>query len=259
MPSARILLVVLVQLGLAGSSQAGIFFNRQPKPATPQQAQELIAVLKRDPKESRRASAAEQLRHVDPRSYPEIVPALLDALRSDPEASVRAEAAQSLGKMGLLSAEVGRALDQAAQKDSSWRVRWHAKSAAQQYHKAGLLAGPPHAAGPIPTTSEPPLAEPPLAEPPADPAPPLLAPPRPLPGSRRPPAPAPTYAPAGRTPQPTLSPYGVRLVPAPEVAQPLPATPVSRPSSPLVPAEPPQLQTPPAPGLDDGPELNAPR
>jgi hypothetical protein len=154
---------------------------------------------------------------------------------------------------------VGRALDQAAQKDSSWRVRWQAKSAAQQYHKAGLLAGPPSAAGPIPTTSEPPLAEPALAEPPADPAPPLLAPPRPLPESRRQPAPAQTYPPAGRGPQPTLSPYGVRLVPAPEAAQPLAATPVARPGSPLVPAEPPQLQTPPAPRLDDGPELNAPR
>jgi hypothetical protein len=174
----RIILVIMLGVGLAQTATAGIFFNRA-KPS-PQRAAELIGILKTDPNESKRASAADELGHYDGKTNPEIVPVLIEAL-SDTSASVRNQAVQSLGKIRPVSQEAGSALEQTMANDSSTKIRIQARTTLWQYHMAGyrtpknegpaLKAPPQPTQPPATTTTEPPLAVP-FPTPPAPAAPP---------------------------------------------------------------------------------------
>jgi len=239
------LLLLAIQLGLAPAARAGIlFWRKKDKPAQTQQSQpappqpsarvtELIHSLKSDPSEARRTAAAEDLRQHDIAASPEILPALLDALQRDPKPDVRAAAAHTLGRTRPVAQEVGIALEQAAANDSARQVRSQARTALNQYQRSGYrkldgpsLTPPPGTA----TTTEPPLAEPPA--------------PRRTPGPRLAPTPAPTPPRAQPLPSvPTTT----------SVARPMPSGP---PRPPLVPADPPRLQTP--PGTSEGPALTPP-
>ena len=108
-------LIPLVLLpGLVGPSYAGIFFGRKNKKPTPaERVPALLAVVKTDGDESKRAAAAQELRQYDPGQFPMIVPVLVDVLLTDSKPAVRAEAAQSIGKIRPISQPAGMALEQA--------------------------------------------------------------------------------------------------------------------------------------------------
>jgi hypothetical protein len=61
---------------------------------------------------------------------------------NDPKPAVRVEAAESLGKIRPVTQEAGWALEQAQEKDSSWRVRTKARYALMGYHWAGYHSDP---------------------------------------------------------------------------------------------------------------------
>ncbi|MBL8799018.1 MAG: HEAT repeat domain-containing protein [Planctomycetia bacterium] len=234
MRGQRLILLMLVSGLLAETATAGIFSRRKP---AAQRVPELIGVLKSDAKERHRADAADELGGLDAQSNPEIIPALLEALR-DASADVRVQAVQALGKLRPVRPEVGQALEQAQNGDSSIKVRLQARTALWQYQLAGYRPGknegppinPPTnvSAKPLaPTTQEPPLLQAPAT-------PPARRMPQAAPASRLAPIPA-----AQPNPMPTF-------------ARPLPSG-TAKP--PLVPTPAPILQTPPS---DEGPELNAP-
>jgi hypothetical protein len=184
----RFLLLPLLLAVLADPAAAGIF-KKAPKPDPKMRVNELIVAVKTDKDESKRAAAAAELREYDPKAFPDIVPILIDVLMNDPKPSVRAEAAQSLGKLRPVTMEAGWALEQAAAKDSSIRVRMQAKSSLLQYHWAGYRAPKD---GPIIENKEPPVVKG-LLDPKPAPPPRLTPQPAPMPrvlpaGNRTPPA-----------------------------------------------------------------------
>ncbi len=130
------LLVLVVAGALVRPSSAGIF-GKKTKPNPAERVPELLVTVKNDKDESKRASAAEELRQYDPSAYPDIVPVLIDVLMNDAKPSVRAEAADSLGKLRPISQEAGWALEQAHAKDGSMRVRLQTRYALMSYHWAG--------------------------------------------------------------------------------------------------------------------------
>src|SRR5262249_22823962 len=106
------------------------FFSKKknnPKPSPAELVAQYITTLKADQDESKRETAAAELRHFDPKTYPEVIPVLIETLQNDPRPAVRMEAAQSLGRMPV-SQQAGWALEQAAAKDSSFRVRTQART-----------------------------------------------------------------------------------------------------------------------------------
>ncbi|HTU19506.1 MAG TPA: HEAT repeat domain-containing protein [Gemmataceae bacterium] len=154
-----LLLVPLVLLPtLVGPSYAGIFFGRKNKKPTPaERVPELLAQVKTDGDESKRAAAAQELRQYDPAQFPMIVPILVDVLLTDSKPVVRAEAAQSIGKIRPVSQQAGMALEQALSNDSSMRVRLQARSSLLQYHWSGYHSVRKDDL--VPQTKEPPLAD----------------------------------------------------------------------------------------------------
>ena len=152
-------LVPLVVLpALAGPGHAGIFFGKKNKKVTPaERVPELLAQVKSDGDESKRAAAAQELRQYDPGQFPMIVPVLIDVLLTDSKPVVRAEAAQSLGKIRPISQQAGMALEQALANDSSMRVRLQARSSLLQYHWSGYRSVRKDDL--VPQTKEPPLAD----------------------------------------------------------------------------------------------------
>src|SRR5262249_54097821 len=77
----RPLLVLMLALALAAPASAGIIFGRKAKKPDPQtRVPELIATLKTDRDEGKRARAAEELTQFDPAAFPDLVPALIGAL-----------------------------------------------------------------------------------------------------------------------------------------------------------------------------------
>lgn len=158
----RILLVLLVQAGLAVPVQAGIFFTTKRDKVPPaQRVQDLIATLKNDSNDGKRAAAAEEMRQFDPKTFPEVVPVLIDVVQHDAKPDVRTQAVQTLGKMRPVSQEIGAVIEQAASGDSSIRVRIHARNVLFQYQLAGYRSGKgdAHPQKGI-TTDEPPLYDP---------------------------------------------------------------------------------------------------
>jgi hypothetical protein len=228
-------LVPLVLLpGLSGPSYAGIFFGKKGKKPTPnERVPELLALVKNDGDESRRAAAAQELRQYDPAQYPMIVPVLVDVLLNDKKPGVRAEAAQSLGKMRPISQQAGMALEQALSNDSSMRVRLQARSSLLQYHWSGYHNVRKDDL--VPQSKEPPLAD--------EKAPPTISTTN-LPTT----APLPQQQADG-----SRSESGYR--PAPPGPLPLVPVPPAAPTK----SEPPLAPTAPAPGgTSGGPELSPP-
>jgi hypothetical protein len=230
----RFLLVLVLPALSAGPSSAGIFFHKHPKPDPSKRVPELIAILRTDHDDHKRAAAAQELRNFDPAAYPEIVPTLVNAAQNDPKPGVRLEALQSLSKLRPVTQQAGMALEQAMANDSSMKVRLMARTALVQYHLSGYHGSKT----PESPADGPKLEEPPLAGPPG-PAPAIL--------------PQDPRVPAGLSkPSPAPTPRGFN----PSSARPLPIGPAN---PPLVPVPSSGAEPPLAPPGNDGPDLTPPK
>jgi hypothetical protein len=141
MSHCRFVLPLLLSGLIALPASAGIFSNKNAKQSPEERVSALILAVKTDKNEDKRVEAAHELRDFDPAKHQEIVPILIDVLQNDPKPAVRAEAAATLSKFRPVSQQVGMALDQAT-KDSSFRVRWQARSSLMSYRLAGYRSGP---------------------------------------------------------------------------------------------------------------------
>lgn len=151
--------LVLLALFLAPltPTHAGLFRKSKPEPA--KYVPMLIQALKEDTDEGNRIRAAEELREYDPKTFPDILPALTEALSNDPSFKVRAESAESLGKINLVSPKAGYALEQSQKYDSAKSVREASRSALLQYRVRGYRSGKESETTST-QTDEPPLARP---------------------------------------------------------------------------------------------------
>ncbi len=220
-------------------------FKRKPKgePAAAK-AKQLTTTLGTSPDEAARKQAAEELRSLDPRSNPEVFPALIGALQKDPSPAVRVAAADTVGRLKPVYQPAGIVLDGVAQTDPDPKVREAAQAALFQYHLGGYVTPRgPQASG---------SAEPPIAA--RRPTPPPVATFRPItntvgkgvfyPPTAEPPLakglqPAPAAKPAPAAPPPALLPQ-----PMPPALPPIPP-----PAAPSVPTGPlPPVSVPPAGG-----------
>src|SRR5947209_19796062 len=95
----RLSLILLTTGALTLPASAGIIFGKKTKPNPAERVPQLIVAVKTDKDESKRLSAAEELRQYDPAAFPDIVPVLIDVMMNDDKPSVRSEAAERLGKM----------------------------------------------------------------------------------------------------------------------------------------------------------------
>lgn len=113
--------------------QGGIFFRRSPpRPNPTTRVPELLSIIRTDKDDRKRALAIEDLRSVDAKTYPEIVPVLVEALLKDQKPNVRLEAVQTLSRIRPISNAAAQALEQAAARDPSRWVRTQARSAVAQ-------------------------------------------------------------------------------------------------------------------------------
>jgi hypothetical protein len=206
----RLLLVSVVLVACTVPASAGIF-KKTPKPNPKERVPELLMIVKTDKDEANRAAAAEELREYDAKAFPDLVPVLIDVLMTDSKPGVRTEAAQSLGKIRPISNEAGWALEQAAAKDASMRVRLQARSSLLQYHWAGYRS--PKDGAP-PESKEPPLATTP---------PPAPSPQPSIRSTNQRLSPIPPIVTTTTRPSPT----GPQLIPTtePPMLQPLPSSP----------------------------------
>ncbi len=132
------MLMVVVILAWGSPAQAQLFVKKA-KTNPSQRVPELIATVKTDTDERKRARAAEELRDYAA-AFPDIVPVLADVLLQDKKQSVRLEALGSLGKIRPVSAVAGQAIEKAAAQDDVLRVRLQAKATLTKYHLAGYSA-----------------------------------------------------------------------------------------------------------------------
>ncbi len=217
--------ISLLALGsLTVSAQAGILFGRHHKKDADVPA--LIATLKTERDEHKRAAAAEELRQFEVAGHGDIVPALIDAALGDASASVRSEAVQSLGKIRPVSQEAGWALEQAASKDDSGKVRWHARTLLLTYRLAGYRSPKDDApaAKSQPTNREPPLAGSAQTAPQVKSQAVIMAPPQPVQAAIAEPVPLPA-PPAVSTSRPARQRLFGGSRPAPNVVNPSTAEP----------------------------------
>jgi hypothetical protein len=208
MHSCRYLLILLIVPACALHASAGLF-DKRAKPEPSVRVPELIGILKTEQDERKRSTAVQELRQYDPRSFPEMIPALVDVLQNDARPGLRLEAMHSLSTLRPVSQIVGEALEQTAANDKSLRVRLQARTTLISYHWSGyntpkkteatvpvtpglkrteppLVQVPPSTTAPrgviyqspTNTSARPPGAE--TAEPPLAPAPPLVQPSAPL-------------------------------------------------------------------------------
>jgi hypothetical protein len=159
--------ILLVIPALALPARGGIF-GRKTKVSPEQRVPQLIAIVKTDTSEAKRAEAAAELRDYDARAFPDIVPVLMDVLENDTKPSVRREAAFALGRIRPIIPAVGHALQQAASKDPSLRVRIQAWSSLKIYQLNGFSNRMKEQSTPATpqgiTTAEPPLADAPTVQ-----------------------------------------------------------------------------------------------
>jgi hypothetical protein len=277
MKSWRISLALLVAAALALPAPAGVLFGKKTKPTPAERVPELIVIVKTDKDESKRAAAAEELRQYDPAANPDIVPVLIDVLLNDAKPAVRAEAAETLGKLRPVSQEAGWALEQAEEKDNSWRVRTKARYVLMTYHWAGYHTDPKMKDGPaVPNPKDQPPDKGKVATPApgANPTAPNKTTPdktvvAPAPGAPKSPAAPPIRPATGESQAPPLADPNAKA--APSAAQrPLPPGPIQPPAAPklnpvplpapLPPAktDPSPLPSIPLPAADGGPTLNGP-
>jgi HEAT repeats len=241
---------------LPALAPAGIFFSKKPKPEPAQHVPELLAQVKGDGDENRRAAAAEELRQYDAGQFAEIIPVLIDVLLHDPKPGVRAEAAQSLGRLRPLNQQAGWALEQAVNNDASMRVRLQARSSLLHYYMAGYHGG---------KKEETPANEPP--NPPGTPPAVKTTGPTPQgsPAVRTMPGPVPVQS--GKMPPviTTTPPQPGVPVPQPRITTIMPQTPPPPLADPPpganlkpVPVQTPTLQPAPSSGSGQGPDLGPP-
>jgi hypothetical protein len=151
-------------------------FKRKSKSETPDRARQLVVTLQSDPDERNRRRAAEELRTLDPRTNPDLVPALIGSLQRDPSPAVRSEAVTTIGRLKPVNAAAGIAMETALQTDPDAKVREAIKGALWQYHVNGYRT-PQGASALASQTSEPPLAAGrPAAQPPQSTARPRTTP-----------------------------------------------------------------------------------
>lgn len=251
-------LALAVLVGLAVSApqapaQGLNIFKRRSKsdapPAT--KVKQLAENLRTSPDEGKRKQAAEDLREYDPRSNPDLIPALMAAVQKDPVPGVRATAAESIGKLKPVSQPAGLTLEAVAQADPDAGVREAAKQALWQYHLNGYR---PPTTGPLaPQSSEPPLAAKPVSRPGATP-PPTASGFRPITNSVGkglffPQTPEPPLAKPKAAPAPAKEPAKLPAVLPP----PQPASQVPQPMPPAAPAATPSTPPPAAPSVPTGP------
>ncbi|MFO0809448.1 MAG: HEAT repeat domain-containing protein [Gemmataceae bacterium] len=255
----RLLVIPIVLVALATPVSAG-FFSKKAKPNPTERVPELLTLLKTSPDESKRREAADELKEYDPKSFPEILPALIDALGKDASTSVRSEAASSIARIRPISQQAGYALEQSQSNDPSMRVRMSARQALLQYNLVGYRGGkPPEQPGDKAATTPNAAAS---APPAARPQPPLAIagkgmPPRgQFPETAEPPLADPPSQP-NVVATPVSRPRTLTPLPAQPGMQPLPGGPV--PNSANVPAVPPVPSTAPSKTGDaDGPSLPSP-
>ena len=102
----RFLLALILPVTIAQPAPAGILFGKH-KQNPAERVPQLIVAVKTEVDESKRESAAKELRGYDPAVFGDIVPVLIDVLQHDTKAGVRAEAAQSISKLRPVSKEAG--------------------------------------------------------------------------------------------------------------------------------------------------------
>jgi len=141
MSRCRLILPMALSVSLIAPFSAGAFSNKNAKQSPGERVSQLILTVKTDKDEDKRAEAAHELRDCDPAKHPELVPILIDVIQNDPKPGVRAEAIATVAKFRPVSQEVGMSLEQAT-KDSSFRVRWQARSSLMSYRLAGYRSGP---------------------------------------------------------------------------------------------------------------------
>jgi hypothetical protein len=146
MRKAHWLFAVAVMLSVVSRAPAGFgIFSRKPKIDPAEHVPALIMQLKTDKDESKRTTAAEELRNFDPKAFPEMMTVLADALLKDSSAGVRAEAASTIAKLRPINQQAGYALEQAAANDPSMRVRMAARQSLWQYNLLGYRSSKPPA------------------------------------------------------------------------------------------------------------------
>jgi hypothetical protein len=156
----RMLLVLTILAALASPAPAGWLFGRKtPKPDPNERIKELLTTVKSDGDEGHREDAAEELRHFDAGSNPDIIPTLVDVLAHDSKPAVRAEAAATLGRLRPISQQAGWALEQALARDPSMRVRLQARSSLMHYYMAGYHGGKNPDAPPTDQAQSPPAVD----------------------------------------------------------------------------------------------------
>jgi hypothetical protein len=100
-------------------------------------AAQLVETLRNDPDVAKRKAAAAELRDLDPRTNPEVVPGLTASLLRDPSPAVRIEAVEALGKMKPVTEPAGLAMEEAAKTDPDPKVQEALGKALWQYHLNG--------------------------------------------------------------------------------------------------------------------------
>lgn len=164
MPGTRLVLVLLVGLPLGAAVSAGDNGPPGSKPRLDGSRVRLLAeILRTDPDERKRRSAAAELAEADPRVHTEVMPALIGALKKD-AAAVRATAAEVIGRFRTVFPLAGEALESAAEVDPSNTVRDAAKQSLWTYHLNGYKSVR-DVEGLGTQTAEPPIARPAVARP----------------------------------------------------------------------------------------------
>ena len=116
----------------------GLFKRRTTKVDTPlSKAKQLVETLRSDPDEAKRKDAATELKGLDPRTNPEVVPGLVASIQKDPSPAVRIKAVEALGEVKPVSEQAGLALEAAAKADPDAKVREAIGAALWQYHLNG--------------------------------------------------------------------------------------------------------------------------
>jgi hypothetical protein len=148
---------VIAALVVAAPVGAGNLFGKRPK--TDAQVKRLTETVRTDADELRRQAAIAELRDADPRTHPDVIPALVAALQRDRSARVRADAAEAIGQFKLVLPLAGLALETAAESDPVRAVRDSAHQALWELHLAGYRSAK-GADGFAGQTPEPPIARP---------------------------------------------------------------------------------------------------
>ncbi|MCE9567204.1 MAG: HEAT repeat domain-containing protein [Planctomycetes bacterium] len=157
MPGTRIIIAVVLVTGFAAPVAARAdgngLFTRRPDQS---RVRFLAELLRTDPDEKKRKAAVAELADADPRTHPEVMPALIAALKKD-AAAVRAAAAEVIGKFKTTFPLAGAALESIAETDPDPTVRSAAKQALWDYHLNGYRSPKTSDAG-VEQTAEPPFA-----------------------------------------------------------------------------------------------------